>query len=338
MKKVVEIDRSFDERLYNKVATHPLQSWQWGEAREQMGIEVLRLGEFEDSVLINVFQLTFHKIPYTNFTIGYLPRSVIPSGEILQKLKMEGKKRSAIFIKLEPNVEKREISNLKFQIPNLKKSPHPLFPQWTQVLDLSPIEDELFKKMKQKTRYNIRLAEKKGVIVKEMTNEEGYRYFENLYFKTTKRQQYLGHSLSYHKTVFEFFKKDISRILIAFHEDIPLAAYHLFLFNDILYYPYGGSSDEYKNLMASNLIMWEAIRLGKKYHASTFDMWGSLPNNYDPDGKWSGFTRFKEGYGTEFVEFVGSYDMVINQVLYSMYNAANLMRKVFLNIKSSSQL
>jgi lipid II:glycine glycyltransferase (peptidoglycan interpeptide bridge formation enzyme) len=128
-------------------------------------------------------------------------------------------------------------------------------------------------------------------------------------------------------------KKNIAHILIAFYNDVPLAAYELFYFNKVFYYPYGGSSNEYKNFMATNLLMWEAIKLGKKLGAEHFDMWGSLSPKYSHDHSWAGFTRFKEGYGTEFVEFVGSYDQIINQTGYSIYNFAYKLREIYLEVK-----
>ena len=85
--------------------------------------------------------------------------------------------------------------------------------------------------------------------------------------------------------------------------------------------------------MASNLLMWEAIKLGKKLGAKKFDMWGSLGPNYDTDDPWSGFTRFKEGYGTKFVEFTGSYDLVINKNLYKLYNLADKFRGQYLKLR-----
>ena len=201
------------------------------------------------------------------------------------------------------------------QFNNLSISPHPLFPSWTQILDLTKSEDELLKSFHSKTRYNIRLAEKKGVVVKEMSNDKGFEIFSKLYFDTCKRQKYFGHTPKYHQIVWNSLKKDISHILIAFYNDTPLAAYELFYFKNILYYPYGGTSLEYRNLMASNLLMWEAIKLGKKSGAEKFDMWGSLSPGYDSSHSWSGFTRFKEGYGTKFTEFIGSYDQIISGLL-----------------------
>jgi len=314
---------------YNKEALHPLQSWEWGEARKKMGIEVLRI-----SANKNVFQLTFHKIPKINYKIGYLPRSVIPTKDVLDFLTVYAKKNKVIFIKIEPNVLKSAIRNPQFLNPLIVKSKHPLFSSWTQILDLNKSEDELLKNMHSKTRYNIRLSEKKGVIVKEMSNDRGFEIFSKLYFETCKRQKYFGHTPEYHKIVWDSLKKNIAHILIAFYKDVPLAVYELFYFKNTFYYPYGGTSLEYRNLMASNLLMWEAIKLGKKLGAEKFDMWGSLAPNYDPNNSWSGFTRFKEGYGTKSQEFIGSFDLVINKNAYNFYNLIYQLREKYLKIRS----
>jgi len=187
------------------------------------------------------------------------------------------------------------------------------------------------KNLKQKTRYNIRLAEKKGVTVGEESTDEGFEKFLKLYFDTCERQKYYGHSREYHRIIWQSLKGSIAKVLIANYENEPLAAYELFHYKDTFYYPYGGSSEKHRNVMSANLLMWQAILLGKKLGAKTFDLWGSLPQNFEQDNKWSGFTRFKEGYGTRYVEFIGSYDLVISPVLYKIYNTANTLRNYFLS-------
>jgi lipid II:glycine glycyltransferase (peptidoglycan interpeptide bridge formation enzyme) len=327
MIKIITDNYSFSD--YNKLALHPLQTWEWGEARKKMGIKILRISDDK-----NVFQLTFHNIPYFKYQIGYLPRSVMPTKEVLDFLYDYGKKNNIIFIKIEPYIQKSQITNNKLQMNSkLQISKHPLFPTWTQVLDLNKSEEELLKSFHSKTRYNIRLAEKKGVVVREMSNEKGFKFFSKLYFQTCKRQKYFGHTPKYHKIVWDSLKKDIAYILIAFYNETPLAAYELFYFKNTLYYPYGGTSLEYRNLMASNLLMWESIKLGKKLGAEKFDMWGSLGPNYDTTDPWSGFTRFKEGYNAKFTEFLGSYDLIINPVIYQLYNYSYKIREYYLRFK-----
>jgi len=318
---------------YESRANHPMQSWLWGQARQEMGIEVLRTGEYDGKgKLTNVFQLTFHNIPYTKYKIGYLPRSIIPSKEKINLLHGYGRLNKIIFIKIEPYV----INNNKLQIADyefIKKSPHPLFTEWTQIIDLTLPEEELLNKMHHKTRYNIRLAQKKGVSIREMSDEKGFKIFSKLYFDTCQRQKYFGHTNRYHQIIWENLKNQVAHILIAFYQNTPLAAYELFFQKDVFYYPYGGSSTEYRNFMAANLLMWEAIKLGKKLGAVKFDMWGSLPPNYDQNNDWAGFTRFKEGYGGKFVQMVGSYDLIVNPALYKIYNALYLGRQFYLKLK-----
>lgn len=299
----------------NSLATHPMQTWEWGEARTAMGIKVVKM-ESEG----NIYQMTIHPIPYTPYSIAYIPRSGMPTENALKRLAEFGKKNNVLFIKIEPYTPYKD--NFKLKISNLKLvlSPHPLFPEWTQVLNLIPSEEDLLKNMKPKTRYNIRLAEKKGVAVKEMSTDEGYEIFEKLYFETCRRQGYRGHTPSYHRLLWNHLRDSQSHILIAFLDNTPLAAYELLLFKKRMYYLYGGSSLLHKNVMAPNLLMWEAIKLGKKQGAEIFDMWGSLPPSYLDSHPWAGFTRFKEGYGTQFLHLIPSYDLVIHPLLYKIYS------------------
>lgn len=323
----------FNKKIYNAAAAHPLQSWEWGDARKELGLEVIRIGEFDENNLVNVYQLTLHPVPHTPYKIGYLPRSKYPSKEILKFLVDIGGKYNLIFIKFEPNEAKAKLKHTPKDF-NIHQSPHPLFPQWTQVLDISRSEQDLMNNMKSKTRYNVKLAEKKGVRVKEESTDKGFQIFSKLYFDTCKRQKYFGHNQYFHDTVWKHLKTDISHILTTYFNGTPLASYELFCFNNTFYYTYGGTSLEYRNLMGANLLMWEAIKLGKKLGATSFDMWGSLPPNYDPTHPWAGFTRFKEGYGTEFVEMIGSYDLVIKPMIYPIYNTLYKIREYWLQISA----
>lgn len=310
---------------WNSKSTHPMQAWEWGEAREKMGIKVIRVGEFKDERLTDAYQMTLHPIPRLPFKIGYIPRSNNPTTEVLEFFRIYGKNNNLIYIKFEPNSKYGLTVN-----PRLKKSSAPLFPQWTQVINLAPDESSLLKNMKPKTRYNIKLAQKKGVTVREMTTDEGFEIFIKLYFETCRRQHYAGHNYNYHKTIFDELKNNISHILVAFYNKTPIAAYHLFKFNNALYYPYGGSSDQYREVMGANLLMWEAMRFGKESACKTFDLWGSLDPNYSTDNIWAGFTRFKSGFGSIFSKMMGSYDLVILPVLYGPLVLAQRIRERFL--------
>lgn len=306
------------EKSQNTLINHPMQSLEWGNARTAMGVDVVKI-ESEGKL----FQMTIHPIPHTPYAIGYIPRSEMPNKSTIELIKDIGRKHKLVFVKLEPYAPYSD--HIEYNI-----SPHPLFPEWTQTLDLTPSEDEILKKMKPKTRYNIRLAEKKGVVIKEMSTDEGYDIFEKLYFETCKRQHYRGHTPAYHRILWSHLKNTQSHILIAFLGDVPLAAYELLIFKKKIYYLYGGSSLLHKNVMAPNLLMWEAIRLGKKSGAELFDMWGSLPPEYFDSHSWAGFTRFKHGYGTQFFHLMPSIDIVIHPILYKIYGVLHLIREKLL--------
>lgn len=325
-----------DKERFNRLALHPLQSWEWGEFRKKTGIEVVRLGKYDKEKLVETAQLTIHWIPFTSWTIGYLPKGGIPSCEMLNKLVEIGRQYRCIFIKLEPNVR---AENSQFKIVS---SPHSLFTKYTFQLDLSKSEEELLAAMHPKTRYNIKVAQKHKVYIKEDNTSGAFEKYLQLTFETTKRQKFFAHDRRYHQLMWETLKPPgIAHLFTANYKSGDknqiLVTWIVFLFNDILYYPYGASSSEFRNVMASNLMMWEAILWGKNHGAKVFDMWGGLGPNPDPIDPWYGFHRFKQGFGPKLIEFAGSFDLVINPHLYRLYNLTYKARQILLKIKSNLQ-
>lgn len=325
MFSITVIEDYFPE--FNNFVTHPLQSWQWGEFRKKTGIEVFRFGQFQKNKLQNVYQLTLHKIPKVSFFIGYVPKSALPSYELLSFIQNFFKNKNVIFIKFEPNVERIKNKNLVIGKYKLLESTRPLFTKYTFQIDLTKSEDELSEQMKSKTRYNVRLAQRKGVTVREDNSKESFETYLKLQKETTKRQKFYAHDEKYHRLLWETLHPvKIAYLLNAYYNNEVLVSWIVFLFNNVLYYPYGASSDKYRNLMASNLILWEAMKWGKAHGAKVFDLWGALGPNPSSSDPWYGFHRFKEGYGGRLIEFVGSYDFVINPLLYPIYNLADLIR------------
>ena len=362
----VKVITSAEKDAFNAVATHPLQAYEWGEFREKTGIKVIRRGVEQNGKLVDGFQLTIHKIPHTLWNIGYLPKGNLPSREVLEELKKIGETENCVFIQLEPNVTKSQITNNKSQInskesnsnlenwslfgawdlsfENFKLVPaaHPLFTKYTFVLDLTKSEEELLKNMHPKTRYNIRVAQKHNVTVQKDDSDETFEEYLKLTWETTKRQGFYAHTKDYHRKMWQTLKANDQRpktndltahLLTATHEDKILVAWIVFVLHDTLYYPYGASSNEGREVMASNLMMWEAIHFGKKLGLKKFDMWGSLGHDASPSDPWHGFHRFKQGYGPELVEFVGSYDLIINPLLYQLYKLTDKLRWLYLRVK-----
>lgn len=328
-----------EKTVFNSLITHPLQSYEWGEFRKKTGITVVKRGFFEEGKFQNVYQLTIHKIPHTPWTIGYVPKGEMPSLSLLSDLKFIGKQYNCIFIQLEPNVyfSSEKIKDMR-HLP-LIPAAHPLFTRYTFQLDLIKTEEELLKNMSQKTRYNIKVAQKHHVIVKKEHSEKAFAAYLQLTKETTQRQGFYAHTTKYHQLMWETLRdrsqkldKNIlqAHLFVASLDDIPLTTWIVFTFHDMLYYPYGASSSQHREAMSSNLMMWEVIKFGKKMNLKLFDMWGALGPNADPKDPWRGFHRFKQGYGPELVEFIGSYDLVINPLLYNGYKVADKLRWLLL--------
>ncbi len=309
--------------IQDKHADHPLQSWAWGEFRASMGIDVVRL---------NSWQLTFHTIPHTPWSIGYFPKGPMPTKEMVDELTNIGKQKRAIFIQIEPNV----IENWKLKIENcgLRRSHHPLFTKYTFILDLTKSEDELLQSMHPKTRYNMKVAQKHGVVVKEDNSKEAFEAYLKLTRETTERQGFYAHTELYHRHMWNILHKEgIAHLWTATHKGEVLAAWIMFVWKDTVYYPYGSSSRNHREVMAPNLLLWEIARWAKRKELKKFDLWGALGPDPDTNDPWYGFHRFKEGYHPDFVEFVGSYDLIINPFLYRFYCLADSIRWFLLKLK-----
>lgn len=335
---------------FNTVITHPLQAYEWGAFREKTGVRVIRKGIENNGRIIDGFQMTLHPIPHTPYFIGYIPKGTLPNKELLTLLKDLGKEYNCIFIQLEPDVVKDSIKEWNPVALGLYPAAHPLFTKYTFLLDLTKSEEELLKHMHAKTRYNIRVAQKHGVVITQDNSEEAFAQYLHLTEETTRRQKFYAHTKHYHTLMWETLKNqkpemsdqnfnDLHAHLFTARykptegKEIILTSYVLFVFHDTLYYPYGASSDQHRNVMASNLLMWEVIKFGKRLGLTKFDMWGAVGPDTPKDNPWQGFHRFKEGYGPTLTEFVGSFDLVINPLFYEGYKLANKARWPFLRLK-----
>lgn len=311
----------------NEIATHPLQTTYWEGFRKAWGNEVL---ETPWGIL------TIHHLPLTKYKLAIFEKGPEPSQEMLTGLKKMAKENNIVFVKLEPNIGwELPINNLqlsnKFQLINLLKQNGAIkgkrfFTPTTFWIDLTKSEEELLKSFSSKTRYNIRIAQKKGVIVKEDNSGESFKRYLELTRETTKRQAFFAHTEKYHRLMWKHLYKSliinhkppIAHLFTAAYKGEILTTWILFTWKDFLYYPYGASTDDHKEVMANNLMMWEAIKFGRNLNLKTFDLWGR------EEGK--GFTKFKEGYNPKVIEFLGTWDLIINKPLYFLYTLAEKVR------------
>jgi lipid II:glycine glycyltransferase (peptidoglycan interpeptide bridge formation enzyme) len=332
-----EITKS-DKKIFNQAVTHPLQSFEWGEFRKQTGVKVVRKGVFEGEKLKTAIQVTIHPIPKLKYRVGYFPKGTVPDKEQIKALKEIGEENNCLMIKMEPNVSRKINKDEsksksfeavdKFLINSGCQKGRPLFTKHTFQLDLTKSEEELMSLMEGKTRYNVRLAQKKGVEVVLDNSDNSFKWFLNLLFeKTVKRQGFYAHTPKYFEKMWQILNPSgITKLLRASYNGQTLAVFMVFVFGETIYYPYGASTRKNKELMSPNLLMWELIKYGKRVGCSQLDMWGSLGPRPNRNDDWFGFHRFKQGYGGDLVEFLGSYDLVLNPRMYAVYKIADKAR------------
>ena len=312
----------WEQFLQKNPDAHILQTSRWGELKAQYGWipKWVLAGNSGAQILIK-------KIPL-GFSFAYIPKGPVGNNwdQLLSEIDRICELNKTIFLKVEPNIwvdelEGKEASLLKGFI----KSPQPIQPTRTIIVDIQGKEDEILARMKQKTRYNIRLSFRKGVLVKQSDDID---VFFKLIQTTGQRDSFSVHSLDYYRKAYDLFSSDNECVLlIAEHENQPLAAMMVFARGKTAWYFYGASANRGRNLMPTYALHWEAIRWARARGCVQYDLWG-VPNQdleileaefmNRNDGLW-GVYRHKRGFGGVLKQSIGSWDRVYKPVLYRLY-------------------
>jgi len=334
---VQTFDRAEDEKAWNGRVTaapggHILQSWAWGELKSDFGWRVERLGLDSASA-----QMLYRSLPGGVGSIAYVPKGPLldwDDGQALRDLtaaiRPRTRRRRAICLKIEPDLEDSPGRAEHLRAAGFRPSPQPIQPQRTIVVDLNAEPEALMARMKQKTRYNIRLAGRKGVAVRP-GGEGDLPAFYRLMEATARRDGFAIHSQAYYEAVHRLFvSAGQGRLLLAEYEGRLLAGVVAVALGDTACYLYGASADEGRDLMPSYLLQWEAMVWARERGCHTYDLWG-VPDEDEPaleagfaqrgDGLW-GVYRFKRGFGGRLVRTVGAWDLVYAPVRYWLYNTA----------------
>ncbi len=304
-----------------------LQTTDWLNFQKYIGRKTWR---FDDGkIKANIIK---HELPLGKSYL-YIPHGpAISLGEIQSGLKNEvdnfwnylkdlAKENKSIFIKMEPM---EDVVTEVIYRKGLKHSKKSIQPTRTVVLDLNLPEEVLLSKMHHKTRYNIRIGERKGLRLRESNDLDA---FWKLLKHTAKNDNFSTHDKSYYEKLLNIQALD-ARIVFVEHDDRPLnnvkdrpiAGAILLTFGDTVYYLHGAMDRDYKSWMAPYLMHWEIIKWAKAQGYHYYDLWGI-------DAKrWPGVTRFKLGFGGQQIEYPGSFDLPVSKIWYLIYRMA---RKVF---------
>lgn len=317
-----EIER---DRLNHFVATHPhghlLQSYEWGEAQEAFGEPIFRVAVSENGVIFGVATVIV-KTFYKNFHYLYCPKGPLfaPTASpetqelLLRAIHEEAQKRGSLFLRVAPELQEKPQWLSGFQ-----KAEQELEPHETLILDLQKTEEELLSEMKSKTRYNIKLAQKKGVTVASGTDKRFLEIFLKLNQETSQRDKFTVHKDSYYYSQLDALSASgFMKVYVAHAEGKPVAANLVSFFGHRATYMHGASSNEGRNLMPTFALQWEAIKDAKMLGCKEYDFWG-ITTSEDPKHTWAGITRFKTGFGGTVVKYIGTYDLPYRRVLATLY-------------------
>ncbi|MCL1918806.1 MAG: aminoacyltransferase [Peptococcaceae bacterium] len=326
------------EKFNAFVAEHPkghcMQLWEWGDIKGRTGWKPWRLlVEVIDSPLSTVAAMTMleRRLPVVGAPIFYAPRGPVADIHDAKLLNMiwaavraKAEERGAILFKVDPDVpsEDTEFTGLLkkagFKFLETGKNFEGIQPRYVFRLDIRPSEEELLKAMHQKTRYNVRLAQKKGVTIRRGAREDLPAFYEVLK-ETTERDNFLVRSLAYFEDMYDTLAPGgFAELFIGEYDGKVVAGTFAMRTGEKVWYVYGASSNSYRNVMPNYLIQWEMIRWAKELGCTLYDFRG-VSGDLSEDNPLYGLYKFKKGFNGVFTEFMGEWDLVYRPVMYRMW-------------------
>lgn len=294
---------------------HTLQSWEWGEVKKQTGQEAIRLALLDGDTIQAAAQVLLRPLPYGLGKLAYVPKGpVLDYGDpdllrsMVGALTQLAAQEQVIALKIEPEVTEPSPAAQQLLSIGLRPAP-PVQMRSTIWVELTASDDEMLARQKQKTRYNIRLATRKGVTVTAGSLADVDAWYD-IFRVTADRDRFGIHERDYYRLVLKILgPEDTARLLLAWHDGDLLAGIVVFCFGHEAQYMYGASGNAKRNLMAPYLLQWEGMRWAKSKGATIYDLWG-IPDRLDESEELWGVYRHKRGYGGEIVRYLGAYDIV----------------------------
>lgn len=330
--------RSWDRALLALPNPHVLQSWAWGEFKARHGWRATRLLFQAEGEPVAGSSVLRRKLPWLPLSILYVPKgpaldwtNTRLAERILEELEDLARRQRALFIKIDPDVYHPdevpvfsprpacapEMTHL-LEARNWRFSRDQIQFRNTLLLDLTRSEDELLAAMKQKTRYNVRLAGRRGVVVRPGTIADLDCVYQ-LYAETGRRDGFVIRPADYYHDVWgTFLQEGLAHLLLADFAGETVASLILFTFGPTAWYMYGASSDRHRQHMPNYLLQWEAIRWARAAGCILYDLWGAPETQDQTDPMW-GVVRFKLGLGGELAQGLGAWDFAVNPAGYRLY-------------------
>lgn len=335
---LVEDAGQWNRALRALPAPHVLQTWEWGAAKAQTGWAAHRLLWRENGDRpAAAASFLVRRLPHLPLGVAYVPKGPLLDwsnadlvDQVLAALEAQARRQRAIFVKIDPDVTPTTAEGQAVTAALQRRGWRPSAEQVqfrnTALVDLRPPEDGLLAAMKPKWRYNIRLAERRGVEVRS-GGVADLDCFYRLYVQTGARDGFLVRPFGYYERTWRTFLQPAdadapwAALLLATVDGEVVAGLMLFCFASTAWYLYGASSDRHRQLMPNHLLQWEAMRLAQRLGCTTYDLWGAPDVLDESDPLW-GVWRFKEGFGAQFAPHIGAWDFPTSPAFYWLYTRA----------------
>ena len=306
------------------------QSLEWGNIKSSWKKEVI-LSEDKNGNIRGSLCVWIRKFPIFG-NMMYSARGPVCDlydEEVIKDLRegadLLAKKYKAFVLRVEPDILKSDeefrkiITKNGFKIKDDSKDfKDEIQPRFVFRLNLKgKTEEEIFAELHQKTRYNVRLATKKGVVIKEGTRED-LKDFHKIMIETGERDNFIIRSLEYFEKMYDEMAPNHMKLLMAYHEDKPISGIIPIMYGNKVWYLYGASSNSHRNLMPNYLLQWTMIQEAIKMGADMYDFRG-VSGVVDESHPQYGLYRFKKGFNAEFTEFIGEIYIPYKPLVYKLY-------------------
>ena len=299
-----------------EISFFPLfQSWDWSEIQKKLGLDVLRLGLFEKDKLVGVCLVTDIKARRGHYLhLRHGPVLLEFKDKyfdfFIKYIKNIARERNAAFIRISPLIPKDSFEGFFKHRKFINAPIHNMDAETCWVLNLEKTEDELLKQMRKTHRYLIRKSLSMDIKVIRSKNVSSLDSFLRIYSSTSSRKHFVPHRGI--KEEFEILvKNDEAILLLAEYEKKIIAGALIVFAGNMAIYHHGASLDEFKNIPASYLLQWEAIKEAKKRGKTIYNFWGIVPLD-QPNHPWKGITLFKTGFGGERRDFIHAQDLPLS--------------------------
>lgn len=337
--------KEYKEFLESNKRCNFQQSLEWAEVKKPNWKPEVILAEDDNKKIIGSLCVWIRKMPIFG-NIMYASRGPvcdIHNKGVLEQLtngaRKLANKYNAIVLRIEPDILKNDeefrkiVTELGYKIKDdAKDFKDEIQPRFVFRLDIKgKSEDEVMKNFKSKWRYNIRLAQRKGVTVKQGTKED-LKDFHTIMVETGKRDDFIIRPLEYFEKMYECLGPKHMKVLMAYYEGKPISGVIPIFYGNKTWYLYGASSNKHRNLMPNYLLQWEMIKMAIERKDDIYDFRG-VSGVVDESHPQYGLYRFKQGFGATFTEFIGEIYIPYKPLKYKLYKFSEKAFRTLRQIK-----